>query len=177
MAAQDNSLFKFLMQGDSSVGKTSLMLCFAEHTFTDSQLCIVGLNCKLKSFDIDSKLIKVQIMDRGAQPLRKTPTAYYRRIHGIFVLYDVTDRETFNDVPRLLDLIKSHADVVILLLGNKSDLATQRAVSFEEGKALADEFRVSFMEISARTCANVAAAFIAMAVQVKARVDYSVVRP
>jgi Ras-related protein Rab-1A len=98
---------------------------------------------------------------------------YFRGAQGVFLVYDVTDRASFMDVSYWLNEVKLEAssDVVVLLLGNKSDLETQRAVSFDEGKALADEFRISFMETSAKTSANVEAAFIAMAAVVKARIE------
>jgi GTPase SAR1 family protein len=99
----------------------------------------------------------------------------YKGAQGIFLVYDVTYRESFEAVRYWFREIRLHAphDVLILLLGNKTDLEAQRVVSFEEGKALADELRASFMECSAKTSANVEAALISMAAQVSARVDDS----
>jgi Ras-related protein Rab-1A len=169
-------LFKLFIEGSSYVGKTSLCLRMTEDAFEKHNLCTIGVDFRIKTIELDSKLIKVQCWDlTGSERLRPPSSAFYRRLHGFFVVYDVTDRASFMDVSRWLSVILAHSqNGVILLLGNKSDLATQRAVSFEEGKALADEFRVSFMETSAKTSANVAAALKAMAAEVKARIEANI---
>jgi Ras-related protein Rab-1A len=176
MTSVPHYLFKFYIDGSSNVGKTSLNLRLTEDTFDRLNLCTIGCDFRLKTIELDSKIIKAQCWDiQGSERFRSRSPSLYRRLHGFFVVYDVTDRDTFIDVPRLLGLIRSNAeDMVILLLGNKSDLETHRVVSFDEGKALADEFKVSFMETSAKTSANVEAAFIAMAAEVKARIETNV---
>jgi GTPase SAR1 family protein len=99
--------------------------------------------------------------------------AYYRGADGIFIVYDITDRSSYAQVPSYIESIQQHSKpgVALLIIGNKSDLEAQRVVSFEEGKALADELNASFMETSARTSANIEAAFCSMAATIKARLE------
>jgi Ras-related protein Rab-1A len=158
-------LFKFVIEGNPCSGKTSLHFRMIDNTYAESLPCTIGLEFRIKTIELGSTVFKVQLWDTaGGERFRNAPPAYYRGAQGIFVVYDVTNRASFMDVPRLLSVIRLHApqDAAMLMLGNKSDLETQREVSFEEGKALADELRVSFMETSAKTSANVAAAFVSM---------------
>ncbi|KAH9607470.1 hypothetical protein KSS87_019367 [Heliosperma pusillum] len=133
-------LFKLLLIGDSGVGKSCLLLRFAWDT-------------------------------AGQERFRTITSSYYRGAHGIIVVYDVTDMESFNNVKQWLNEIDRYAsdNVNKLLVGNKCDLAANRAVPFETAKAFADEIGIPFMETSAKDATNVEQAFMAMTGSIKNR--------
>ena len=121
---------------------------------------------------MDGKTIKLQIWDTAGQERFRTITSsYYRGAHGIIVVYDVTDNESFNNVKQWLHEIDRYAceNVNKLLVGNKSDLVAKRVVSSEQGKEFADSLGIEFLETSAKTSDNVEQAFLTMASQIKAR--------
>lgn len=127
---------------------------------------------KIRTIDLDGKTIKLQIWDTAGQERFRTITSsYYRGAHGIIVVYDVTDNESFNNVKQWLHEIDRYAaeNVNKLLVGNKSDLTGKRVVSTEQGKEFADSLGIEFLETSAKTSSNVEQAFLTMASQIKAR--------
>jgi len=130
------------------------------------------LKKKIRTIDLDGKTIKLQIWDTAGQERFRTITSsYYRGAHGIIVVYDVTDNESFNNVKQWLHEIDRYAaeNVNKLLVGNKSDLTGKRVVSTEQGKEFADSLGIEFLETSAKTSSNVEQAFLTMASQIKAR--------
>jgi len=163
---------KLLMIGDSGVGKTCLLLRYANDSFSPTFITTIGIDFKIKNVDIDGTRIKLQIWDTAGQERFRTITSsYYRGAHGIIVVYDVTDAESFNNVKQWLHEIDRYAaeNVNKLLVGNKSDLTAKRVVSTEQGKEFADSLGIEFLETSAKTSANVEQAFLTMASQIKAR--------
>mmetsp|Transcript_35893 Transcript_35893/g.52447 ORF Transcript_35893/g.52447 Transcript_35893/m.52447 type:complete len:289 (-) Transcript_35893:378-1244(-) len=165
-------LFKLLLIGDSGVGKSCLLLRFADDTYTESYISTIGVDFKIRTIELDGKTIKLQIWDTAGQERFRTITSsYYRGAHGIIVVYDVTDNESFNNVKQWLHEIDRYAceNVNKLLVGNKSDLTTKRVVSTEQGKEFADSLGIEFLETSAKTSTNVEQAFLTMASQIKAR--------
>ena len=127
---------------------------------------------KIRTIELDAKTIKLQIWDTAGQERFRTITSsYYRGAHGIIVVYDVTDADSFNNVKQWLHEIDRYAaeNVNKLLVGNKSDLTAKRVVSTEQGKEFADSLGIEFLETSAKTAANVEQAFLTMASQIKAR--------
>ncbi|KAK4382799.1 Ras-related protein RABD2a [Sesamum angolense] len=107
----------------------------------------------------------------GQERFRTITSSYYRGAHGIIIVYDITDQESFNNVKQWLSEIDRYASESVnkLLVGNKSDLADKRAVSYESAKAFADEIGIPFMETSAKNATNVEQAFMAMAADIKNR--------
>jgi len=165
-------LFKLLLIGDSGVGKSCLLLRFADDTYTESYISTIGVDFKIRTIELDGKTIKLQIWDTAGQERFRTITSsYYRGAHGIIVVYDVTDNESFNNVKQWLHEIDRYAceNVNKLLVGNKSDLTAKRVVSTEQGKEFADSLGIEFLETSAKTSTNVEQAFLTMASQIKAR--------
>ncbi|KAG0454908.1 hypothetical protein HPP92_024200 [Vanilla planifolia] len=127
---------------------------------------------KIRTVEQDGKTIKLQIWDTAGQERFRTITSsYYRGAHGIIVVYDVTEQESFNNVKQWLSEIDRYAteNVNKLLVGNKCDLAHQRVVPFEAGKALADEVGIPFLETSAKDATNVEQAFMKMTADIKSR--------
>jgi Ras-related protein Rab-1A len=133
---------------------------------------IEGVDFKIRTVELEGKTIKLQIWDTAGQERFRTITSsYYRGAHGIIVVYDVTDAESFNNVKQWLHEIDRYAseNVNKLLVGNKSDLASKRAVTYEQGKEFADSLGIEFVETSAKNATNVEKAFMTMSAQIKAR--------
>jgi len=165
-------LFKLLLIGDSGVGKSCLLLRFADDSYLESYISTIGVDFKIRTVEQDGKTIKLQIWDTAGQERFRTITSsYYRGAHGIIVVYDVTDQESFNNVRQWLNEIDRYASDSVnkLLVGNKCDLTDKRVVSYEAGKALADELGIPFLETSAKSATNVEQAFMTMAAEIKNR--------
>ncbi|CAD2094875.1 ras-related protein Rab-1B, putative [Plasmodium vinckei brucechwatti] len=165
-----DSLFKILLIGDSGVEKSCLLLRFADDTYTDSYISTIGVDFKIKTIEIDDKIIKLQIWDTAGQERFRTITSsYYRGAQGIIIVYDVTDRDSFNNVKNWIIEIEKYAseDVQKILIGNKIDLKNDRNVSYEEGKELAESCNIQFLETSAKISHNVEQAFKTMAYEIK----------
>jgi Ras-related protein Rab-1A len=121
---------------------------------------------------MEHKTIKLQIWDTAGQERFRTITSsYYRGAHGIIVVYDVTDMDSFTNVKQWLHEIDRYAadNVNKILVGNKSDLEATRVVTTEQGQEFADSLGMVFVETSAKTNSNVEQAFLAMTTQIKAR--------
>eukprot|EP00450_Noctiluca_scintillans_P032170 CAMPEP_0194552172 /NCGR_PEP_ID=MMETSP0253-20130528/96588_1 /TAXON_ID=2966 /ORGANISM="Noctiluca scintillans" /LENGTH=235 /DNA_ID=CAMNT_0039399637 /DNA_START=62 /DNA_END=770 /DNA_ORIENTATION=- len=134
-------LFKLLLIGDSGVGKSCMLLRFADDTYTESYISTIGVDFKIRSVQHEGKTIKLQIWDTAGQERFRTITSsYYRGAHGIIIVYDVTDKESFNNVKNWVGEIDKYAadGVNKLLVGNKCDLASKKVVSTDEAKELAD---------------------------------------
>jgi small GTP-binding protein len=165
-------LFKLVLIGDSGVGKSCLLLRFADDTYTESHISTIGVDFKIRTIQLDGKTIKLQIWDTAGQERFRTITSsYYRGAHGIIVVYDTTDSETFEHVKTWLHEIDRYAseNVNKLLVGNKSDLTSKRQVETESAKEFADSVTIPFLETSAKNATNVEDAFMTMAGEIKKR--------
>jgi Ras-related protein Rab-1A len=163
-------LFKVLIVGNSGVGKSCLLLRFAEDLFSNSYISTIGVDFKIRRLDLEGTAVKMQIWDTAGQERFHTITkAYYRGSNGVIIVYDVSDRESFDRVQHWITEIDAHAstDICRLLVGNKADLFEKRVVKTEEGAALARQFGLPFIEASAKECLNVDGAFTAMASAMK----------
>ncbi|KAL8554034.1 hypothetical protein ACS0TY_002317 [Phlomoides rotata] len=139
MSNEYDYLFKLLLIGDSSVGKSCLLLRFADDSYVDSYISTIGVDFKIRTVELDGKTIKLQIWDTAGQERFRTITSsYYRGAHGIIIVYDVTEMESFNNVKQWLNEIDRYANdsVCKLLVGNKCDLVESKVVSTETGKVL-----------------------------------------
>ena len=169
-------LFKILLIGNSGVGKSSLLLRFSDDTFTGNFMPTIGVDFKIRTLEVDGKTIKLQIWDTAGQERFKTITSsYYKGAHGIIVVYDVTDKESFKNIDTWMNEIEKHAsdNVSRILCGNKSDLEDSRQVSTDEGKELSDTYNIRFIESSAKDNANVEEAFTLMTKEIKSRVVHT----
>jgi len=175
MAGNQNAFdmqIKLLMIGDSGVGKTCLLLRYANDSFSPTFITTIGIDFKIKNIQLDGKRIKLQIWDTaGQERFRTITTSYFRGAQGILLVYDVTDRNSFVSIRNWVAQIQMHADVNVnkILIGNKSDCQEQRVISYEEGQALAKEYSINFFETSAKQDLNVEKAFITIATDVKNR--------
>jgi Ras-related protein Rab-1A len=156
---------KIVLIGDSGVGKSCLLLRFADDNFTDSYISTIGVDFRFRTVKVGDKTIKLQIWDTAGQERFRTITsAYYRGADGIITVYDVTAKESFDHVVDWLNEVDRYANpgTVKLLVGNKCD-REDRNVSTEVGESFANNLNLPFLETSAKTSENVEAAFLAMA--------------
>ena len=151
-------LFKYIIIGDTGVGKSCLLLQFTDKRFQPVHDLTIGVEFGARMISIDNKNIKLQIWDTaGQESFRSITRSYYRGAAGALLVYDITRRETFNHLTRWLEEARQNANsnMVIMLIGNKSDLDHRRAVTTEEGDRFAKENDLVFLETSAKSAHNV----------------------
>lgn len=155
-------LFKVVLIGDSGVGKSNLLSRFTRNEFNMESKSTIGVEFATRSITVDDKTVKAQIWDTaGQERYRAITSAYYRGAVGALLVYDISKHATYVNVTRWLKELRDHADsnIVIMLVGNKSDLKHLRAVPTEEAKTFAAENGLSFIETSALDASNVESAF------------------
>ncbi|KAL2260969.1 hypothetical protein VTK26DRAFT_4891 [Humicola hyalothermophila] len=155
-------LFKVVLIGDSGVGKSNLLSRFTRNEFNLDSKSTIGVEFATRSIQIDNKTIKAQIWDTaGQERYRAITSAYYRGAVGALLVYDISKSLSFENVTRWLKELRDHADsnIVIMLVGNKTDQRHLRAVPTEDGKTFASENGLSFIETSALEATNVDLAF------------------
>ncbi|ESO09081.1 hypothetical protein HELRODRAFT_154551 [Helobdella robusta] len=151
-------LFKVVLIGDSGVGKSNLLSRFTRNEFNLESKTTIGVEFATRSITVEKKRIKAQIWDTaGQERYRAITSAYYRGALGALLVYDITKHLTYENVERWLKELKDHADenIVIMLVGNKSDLKHLRAVPTDEAKRFAERNNLSFIETSALDSSNV----------------------
>ncbi|XP_061634822.1 ras-related protein Rab-11B-like isoform X1 [Phyllopteryx taeniolatus] len=165
MANRDDEydfLFKVVLIGDSGVGKSNLLSRFTRNEFNLESKSTIGVEFATRSLQVDGKTIKAQIWDTaGQERYRAITSAYYRGAVGALLVYDIAKHLTYENVERWLKELRDHADnnIVIMLVGNKSDLRHLRAVPTDEARAFAEKNTLSFIETSALDSTNVEEAF------------------
>lgn len=170
-------LFKYIIIGDTGVGKSCLLLQFTDKRFQPVHDLTIGVEFGARMITIDNKQIKLQIWDTaGQEAFRSITRSYYRGAAGALLVYDITRRETFNHLTTWLEDARQHSNssMVIMLIGNKCDLDSRREVKKEEGEAFAREHGLIFMETSAKTAANVEEAFINTAREIYEKIQEGV---
>lgn len=158
--------FKLVLLGESSVGKSSLVLRFVKGQFHEFQESTIGAAFLTQTVQIDDTTVKFEIWDTaGQERYHSLAPMYYRGAQAAIVVYDISNKETFQKAQSWIKELQRQAspNIVIALAGNKLDLANKRAVSYEEAKAYADECSLLFMETSAKTAANVMDIFTSIA--------------
>ena len=157
---EDDVVYKVLLLGDSSVGKTCFLLRYCDKSFQDVHLSTIGLDYRLKTMTLkNNKTIKLQIWDTAGQDrFRAITKNYYKGANGIILIYDVTSLQTYENVKNWINQIKDEANpnVIIYLVGNKIDIPeAQRAVKTDDGQKMADELELPFSEASAKDGTNI----------------------
>lgn len=156
-------LFKLVLIGDSGVGKSCILLRFADDSFTDSYITTIGVDFRFRTISVENKNVKLQIWDTAGQERFRTITsAYYRGADGIIISYDTTDRDSFDHVDSWLQEVNKYASdkTVKVLVGNKCDKSEARVVTTEEGQKKAEALGLSFIETSAKDATHIEEAFL-----------------
>ncbi|KYQ88373.1 Rab GTPase [Tieghemostelium lacteum] len=159
---EEEKQYKVLLIGDSDVGKTSIVKRFSDDAFDEDILCTIGVEFKMKVVNVDDKDVTLCIWDTaGQEKFRALISSYYRGAHGIILTYDVTKRDSFNNLQYWLNEIETFStrpNVVKLLVANKID-KENREVSREEGEEFAKKKAMFFIECSAKTKIGIQQAF------------------
>ena len=157
-------LFKVLLIGDSGVGKSCILLRFCDGSFNPNQQSTIGVDFKVKTIACGGKTCKMTLWDTAGQERFRTLTSsYYRGAQGIVIVYDVTNKDSFDFLPQWLKEVDVYSpnggkDVVKILVGNKIDLE-DRVVSRKEGEAWARSKGMMYLECSAATSAGITQVF------------------
>lgn len=176
--SQHHYVFKYIIIGDSGVGKSCLLLQFTDKRFEPLHDLTIGVEFGARMVSIDSKNVKLQIWDTaGQESFRSITRSYYRGACGALLVYDVTRRETFSHLQTWLEDAKTNSNtaITIMLIGNKCDLENKRQVSKEEGEAFAKANGLVFMETSAKTAQNVDDAFLRTATTIYENVQKGII--
>lgn len=160
--ADPDLLLKIVLIGESGVGKTNLLSRFSRDQFNPNSKSTIGVEFATKTFNVEDKNVKVQIWDTAGQERYKAITsAYYRGAVGAMLLYDITSSLTFSSLERWLKELRENSDpnIIVMLVGNKSDLTEYRSISREDGMNFAKGQNLLFIETSAKTSENVNKSF------------------
>ena len=159
MSALNENVYKILLLGDSTVGKTCFLMKYTDKTFQEEHMTTIGFDYRIKSMKLkNGKTVKIQIWDTAGQDkFRAIKKNYYKGSHGIILIYDITNPKTFQNITDWVSQVREEAshNVVIYLIGNKIDLSNERNVSTEEGKELAEKLGLPFNEASALDGTNI----------------------
>jgi Ras-related protein Rab-1A len=155
--------FKVILLGDIAVGKTSILSRFVDDKYTNEYRCNVGVEFKVKSLFLDESTgADLQIWDTcGEERFRTVTRQYYRDSNGVILIFDLTNRNSFDKLESWLQDINNYGpkDTNILLIGNKTDLADERVVSFSDANNFSIKNNLQYIEVSAKTGNNVALLF------------------
>ena len=169
MANNYNYLFKYIIVGDSSVGKSNLLMRFANNKFAEEYQSTIGVEFGVKNIEIDNQIFRIQIWDTaGQENFRSIARAYFKNCVCAMVVYDITNQNSFKNVKNWIEDIRneSPSTVLIVLVGNKIDLADKRLVSFDEGNDFATENGIFFGETSAKSGEGIETIFSESAKQI-----------
>ena len=168
--------FKIVLLGDNSVGKTCFIKRYIDNTFLDVHLSTIGLDYKHHYVTLkNGKKVKTQIWDTaGQERFRTVSTSYFKGAHGIMLIYDVTDKNTFANITKWISQIREEVSnkVCIILVANKIDIE-EREVSEEDGINLAKEFNLKLFEASAKDNINVAEAYQELMEDIYQKFEYA----
>ena len=169
-AEDDYHLYKILLLGDSSVGKSCLLLRYCDNSFQDAHLTTIGLDFRLKTIALEeNRKVKMQIWDTaGEDRFRAITRNYYKGANGILLIFDVTDKKSFEHVRDWVDRIREEGPegIIIYLIGNKIDKENDRIISKEDGEKIAEEYKLKYFETSAKCSIGVEEVFTNLAREV-----------
>lgn len=161
-AAVPLAKYKLVFLGDQSVGKTSIITRFMYDKFDNTYQATIGIDFLSKTMYLEDRTVRLQLWDTaGQERFRSLIPSYIRDSSVAVVVYDVSNRSSFLNTARWVEEVRTErgSDVIIVLVGNKTDLVDKRQVSIEEGDAKAREFGVLFIETSAKAGFNIKALF------------------
>lgn len=173
-------VFKFIIIGDSGVGKSCLLHRFIHNKFRKDTTQTVGVEFGSKLIEVGSHITKLQIWDTaGQERFRSVTRSYYRGAAGAILVYDITNRESFNHVTSWLAEAKgvANSDIVIVLVGTKLDLESERQVTFLEASTFSQENAMMFLETSSVTGECVDEAFFKCARSILTKIETGQINP
>jgi len=162
MTEPSEMIFKTIIIGDSTTGKTNILSKYLHNKFDKASKATIGVELGRKTYTIKNNKVDAQIWDTAGQERYRSMTkAYYKGALGALIVYDITKKETFDHVENWIGDLRNSADnkVFIILVGNKNDLEEARQVSKDSGEMKAKEFGIAFMETSALNGTNIEQAF------------------
>lgn len=165
--------FKYIIVGDSSVGKSSILMQFIDKKFNQTHDMTIGVEFGSKIIEVDKRLFKIQIWDTaGQEAFRSITRAYYREAAAVLLVYDVSNAVSFRSLDSwLYDVNMMTNNPHIVLVGNKSDLDEKRKITYEQGKAFADKHGMVFVETSAKDRVNIDEVFSIVANNIVKQID------
>ena len=166
----EDIVYKILLLGDTSVGKTCFLLRYTDKIFEESHISTIGLDYRLKSMTLkNGKNIKLQIWDTsGQERFRAITKNYYKQANGILLMYDITNEKSFSNIQNWINQIKEEtsSNIVLFIIGNKIDLEDQRKITYENWNNLAKQYQYPFFEASSKSAININEIFDNMAEKV-----------
>ncbi|CAB9502217.1 Ras-related protein Rab [Seminavis robusta] len=175
-------LFQVALIGDSSVGKSALMKRIAHNTFDEGGTTTLGVDFCMRTVKLEGgKVAKVKICDTaGQERFRALTRTFYKRADAIMLVYDITDKESFENLTTWIRDVHEHApqSVQVVIVGNKADLSNSRAIPRADAKYFAAELGLSAVELSAKSSKNVEETFLTIVKEIarKAERDEELVR-
>ena len=167
-------LFKIIIIGDANIGKSCLLLRFIDKSYRENHDLTIGVEFGCKIINLLGTKIKLQIWDTaGQEAFKSIIRAYYRNTAGVLLVYDVTNRNTFNNIKLWLEDINKYSNNPInsiILVGNKIDLEN-REITYIEGEALANEYNLLFIETSAKVFINIDLVFQKLSEDIFSKLD------
>ena len=158
MSLNFHYLLKYVVIGDSGVGKSNILLRYIYNSFSEEFKTTVGVEFGAKNIEIDKKIYRIQIWDTaGQENFRSIARAYYKNSVCACVVYDISSHSSFENIQSWIDdcTKQTAQSVLLVLIGNKNDLINQREVTYEEGETFAKNHKMMFLEVSAKTGNNV----------------------
>ena len=158
-----NYMLKYIIIGDSGVGKSNILLKYLHDKFNDEFQTTIGVEFGAKNLDLKDKIYRIQIWDTAGQEMFRSITrAYYKNSVCACVVYDITNRTSFDNIKSWIEDCKKHSPktVFLVLIGNKNDLENNRKVSYDEGVDFAKQYGMLFLETSAKTGKNINEVFL-----------------
>ena len=171
-------LIKILILGDSGTGKSAILLRYMDDEFNTSYITTIGIDFKVRTVTIKGKRVRVQVWDTAGQERFRTITqAYYIGCHGILIVYDCTDRDSFEHVQQWIrDLNNRTDDVGVnrMIIGNKVDLINQKVIDKTEGEKMSAEYNMKYFETSAKTGEKIEEVFTTILTDILDRLENNV---
>jgi Ras-related protein Rab-2A len=171
-------ILKLIVVGNSAVGKSNILRWFTDSRFQPTHDLTMGVEFGTKLISHQNTVYKIQIWDTAGQEAFKSITrSYYKGSIGCLLVYDITDRDSFNAIPGWLEEIRTACNehMIIILIGNKIDLESKRKITIDEGQKLADENDLMYCETSSKSGENIDLAFSCVINEIGKKINKGVI--